>query len=472
MKKHVVKISVIFAIMIVVCNMFVLDFLCKNAAEIDAKSAVDGMIITNGLTIISLAVTVWLGISIYNSIEKKEFADIKEEFTEAKNEIETCLQISNEVKAYTKQQLVNQMYKTGDISCDYIAKHFDKDVDEEKKIPSERYADLLTIDILLEKAYQEHNRERRKKWAEIAREKIERYKGKFEKRSEIENGYLNYRDADFLFFIGESCVGNERYNIYEKAKDLFLKSAECFGIEVLCDRERFFRKSSEMQRLSIYFSNAIGQCYAFMMLTPNLSADVFEDMKTNANEYLSYVVTFSAYCGEREVYYRNYGCFLENTAKNMDDMERAYKQYKKAFATNSREPRTYHVLISNLNKRIREALHIDMRTPQSGRKTPIYQYEAALVLDIEKIETLINEMGVYIEFAIDFFPDNADWYAFSIYRKIYEMRLKNSFDKLKDGMRLADIKQDVIRIDLLNGDNNLCKVAKMEVNDLINYSNS
>lgn len=468
MKKHVVKISVIFAIMIVVCNMFVLAFLCKNAAEIDAKSAVDGMIITNGLTIISLAVTVWLGISIYNSIEKKEFADIKDEFSKVKPEIETCLQVSDEVKAYTKQQLVNQMYKTGDISCDYIAKCFDKD----EKILSERYADLLTIDILLEKTYEEHNKEGRKKWAEIAREKIEKYKGKFEKRSEIENGYLNYRDAEFLFFIGENCVGTERYNTYKEAKDLFLKSAEYFVIELLCDRESFFRKSSEMQRLSIYFSNAIGQCYAFMMLIPNLSTDVFEAMKTNANAYLSYAATFSAFCGEREVYYRNYGCFLENTAKTMEDMECAYEQYKKAFATNSREQRTYHVLISNLNKRIREALHIDMRTPQSGRKTPIYESDATLPLDIKKIEILINEMAVYIEFAIDFFPDNADWYAFSIYREIYEMRLKNSFEALKDGEGLVSIKQDVIKIDLLNGDNNLCKVAKLEVDDLMSYCNS
>lgn len=127
MKKHVVKISAIFAILIFVCNMIVLAFLCINAAEIDEKSAVDGMIITNGLTIISLAVTVWLGISIYNSIEKKEFADIKEEFFKVKPTIETYSQLSNEVKEYTKQQLVNQMYKTGDISCDYIAKCFDKD---------------------------------------------------------------------------------------------------------------------------------------------------------------------------------------------------------------------------------------------------------------------------------------------------------------------------------------------------------
>lgn len=416
MKKNVVKISAIFAILIFVCNMFVLAFLCINAAEIDEKSAVDGMIITNGLTIISLAVTVWLGISIYNSIEKKEFADIKEEFSKVKPTIETCLQLSNEVKEYTKQQLVNQMYKTGDISCDYIAKCFDKD----EEIPSERYADLLTIDILLEKAYEEQNKERRKKWAEIAREKIEKYKGKFEKRSEIENGYLNYRDADFLFFIGENCIGTERYNTYEKAKDLFLKSARFFDIELLCDREGFFRKNCEMQRLSIYFSNAIGQCYAFMVLTPNLSIDVFEIIKTNANIYLSYAATFSAFCGEREVYYRNYGCFLENTAKTTADMESAYEQYKKAFATNSREQRIYHVLISNLNKRIREALYIDMRTPQSGRKTPIYVCDTTLPLDIKKIEVLINEMEVYIEFAIDFFPDNADWYAFSIYRKIYE----------------------------------------------------
>ena len=62
-----------------------------------------------GLTMISMAICVWLGITIYNTLERNELAELK-------STIEKYSPLSGQVREYTKKQLVNQIYKTGDKS--------------------------------------------------------------------------------------------------------------------------------------------------------------------------------------------------------------------------------------------------------------------------------------------------------------------------------------------------------------------
>lgn len=458
MKKIVIVTMTFLGLIVVVSNVCSIVFLFMNVTEINAATVAEGAIITNGLTIISLAATVWIGISIYNAIEKKEFEKIKEEVSHYSS-------LSNQVQENTRKQLVNQMYKTGDVTCDYIAKCFDKDTE----ISDNRYVDLLTIDILLHRAYVEQNAAKRAIWSRVGIEKIDKYKGKFTDRCGLENSYLNYREADFLFYIADICTGEERFNTYEHAKDLFIKSAKCMKVSFKDNNDIFNEEERELRILAVYFANAIGQCYANMMLAKSMSKELFNEMKIHANKYLEYAVRNSVFCGEREVYYRNYGCFIENTASNIQDLEKAYEQYKKAFCIDSTQRNIYYVLISNLNKRIRDMLKVEIRTPQKNREVPIYLHKFNEIENKDKIVELINEMKVYIEFAIDRYPDDPSWYAFSIYRRIYKMCIYTSFEKLKEDKHLWNIKNDMIKVEMLGGQSNLCKVAKLEVADLISY---
>lgn len=65
--------------------------------------------------------------------------------------------------------------------------------------------------------------------------------------------------------------------------------------------------------------------------------------------FLAFSMGFDPY-GERETYYRNYGCFIENMGESIKDLEEAYSQYKRVFYISSKEDKTYYVIISNLKK--------------------------------------------------------------------------------------------------------------------------
>ena len=140
MKKIMVVMVILLGLIMVFSDVGISYFLLTKIASINVDKAIEGTIITNGLTIISLAITVWLGITIYNAIGKSEIDELK-------TTLEKYSPLSEQVREYTKQQFVNQMYRTEDVSCDYMAKLFEKN----NEIPIERYADLLVIDILLQR---------------------------------------------------------------------------------------------------------------------------------------------------------------------------------------------------------------------------------------------------------------------------------------------------------------------------------
>ncbi len=460
MKKIMVVMVILLGLIMVFSDVGISYFLLTKIASINVDKAIEGTIITNGLTIISLAITVWLGITIYNAIGKSEIDELK-------TTLEKYSPLSEQVREYTKQQFVNQMYRTEDVSCDYMAKLFEKN----NEIPIERYADLLVIDILLQRTYEAKNEKmkvQKLQWAHTGIEKINRYRGKYNLRCKLEDSYLNYREADFWFHIGACCQDGNRVRNYQKAKELFIKTIEDFKISLTMSKEVVVKKASEDIRISVYFANAIAQCL-INMIDNNMTNEESESLKTEAKKYYEYAVEYSKYCGEREVYYRNYGCFLENTAKNMEDMEKAYKQYKKAFSVDEKAQKVYAVLLSNLNKRIRTLLGIEMRTPQKNRQVPIWNMSFDEMDNCEKIEQLIAEMKFFIEMAIHNFPNEPYWYAYSIYRKLYKACLENDnnvFDWIKS---VHSMKKDVIKMDMLEGEKALCLVAKAEVEDIEEY---
>lgn len=460
MKNLVFAIMVILGVLLVVTDIGVTILLLTNVSQENVDKIIEGTIMTNGLTIITLAITVWMGISIYNAIGKNEIEELK-------TTLEKYSPLSEQVKEYTKQQLVNQMYRLGDISCDYLAKCFEKNED----IPMERYADLLVIDILLQNVYEARTddvKEQRINWAYVGIEKINKYKGKFKKQCELEKIYLNYREADFWFFIAGSCKEKEKISAYKKAKNIYVKAVRDFEIPLTLEEQNIATVDDEKKKIAAYFANAIAQCSA-NIINENMRKEECEKLREETKRYYEFALENAKDGVEREVYYRNYGCFIENTACDSKDMEKAYEEYKKAFSLGPREHNVYHVLISNLNKRIRSELAIEMRTPQNNRNISLFEQSFNISDNKEKALGLIDEMEIYIAMAIKKFPDEPQWYAFSIYRKIYKICMKNASDVNVWKKNLKSLKKDATRIEILKGKQALCAVAKAEVADIEEY---
>ena len=78
-------------------------------------------------------------------------------------------------------------------------------------------------------------------------------------------------------------------------------------------------------------------------------------------------------------------------------------------------------------------------------------------------------MKNYIEIAICLFPNEPRWYAFSVYRRAYKMCLQNEFELNVVKKYLYNMQQDVMKVDMLEGKQPLCVVARKEVADLNEY---
>lgn len=460
MKKVVLGLMVVFGLLITISNIGIMYFLAANVESVPVDKIMEGSILESGLGIISLAITVWIGISIYNALEKDEISKLGLKIDEYSS-------IPGQVKRYTKQQFINQIYRVGDISSGYIAKKFEKN----KEISAERYLDMLTIEILVQRifgvfrAYEDGGKEARIRWCDTGIKRIERYRGKYGKRYDLEKFYLDYREADFHFFRAKESGTGESYRDYKRAEELYCKAIKQYGILHNIFKSGTSEDSDcETLRVEAYCANTIAQCRAMMLK----GGEKFQEDKERKEVKVLFESAISkAENGrnKREVYYRNYGCFIENTDNTLEGKEKAYEQYLEALSIDKKNPKIYHVLIANLNNRIRQMEGIGMRKPEKGREIPLSERSFTGV-DKEKVKCLSREMEDYLDVAIQCFPEEcAKWYAFSAYRKIYEWCVGDAAEKKR---YLLSMKKDIERIEHLRGDTALCKVVKAEVKDLEN----
>lgn len=457
MKKVVLGVMVAFGFLITISNIGITYFLAANMESAPVDKIMEGSILESGLSIISLAITVWIGISIYNALEKDEISKLELKIGEYSS-------ISEQVKRYTKQQFINQIYRVGDISSGYIAKKFEKD----EEIPAERYLDMLPIEVLVQRifgvfiAYEDGGKEARIRWCDTGLKRIERYRGKYEERYNLEKFYLDYREGDFHFFRAKECDASEGYRDYKKAEELYRKVIEQYNSFGAFEGGTSEESDYEALKIEVYSENSIAQCRA-MMLKGGKGVQGDKEREEVKDIFERAISKAEKGRYKREVYYRNYGCFIENIDNTLEGKEEAYKQYLEAFSIDKKNPKIYHVLISNLNSRIRQMVGIEMRGPEQGRKTPLPERSFAGV-DKEKVKRLSREMEDYLDVAIQCFPEEcAKWYAFSAYRKIYEWCIGDTEEKKK---YLLSMDKDIERIEHLRGDTALCKVVKDEVEDL------
>lgn len=465
MKKKVLIITMVLSSLIILFGIVTYIRLLIKMSQPKVEIAMESSMVSECLTLVSVAITVWIGFAIYNQVEKKEVEELNKE-------VKNLMPVLELAEADIKQQLINQMYKIGEISIDYFAKKFNDD----KDISAERYAMILEIDILREKLCMPNskdiNTDRKVEWAKIGIEKVEKYKEPHKERCNLERCYIDYTEGDFYFFLGKYYQGIAKKDYYKMAKDLFIKTINLLNINLDIDDNTFNKLTENEQKITVYFSNAVGQCNAHLMVIEteyNLKMSYYMEAKKR----LQFAVEKSGFCGKREVYYRNYGCLIENRAMIMHDnknevqkeLELAYEQYKKAQKINTYSSDVYYVLISNLNKRIRIIMNIPMRKPNSAREISLKDMQFNGYG--EQIRKCLEEMKVYLDIASKCFPNNANWYAFYVYWLIYTLCDNNKIKQKVNARNRKLFLSYLMMIDSLQGNSDLCLVAKDEVKDIL-----
>jgi hypothetical protein len=456
--------------------------------------------IANGLSVISIAISVWVGINIYNVIERSEFDELKRYIYEASRETmhereeerrwreSTKIQyqnIENALKKINKEQFVNQINKLpSDPSSVYFSNLFaDKD-----NLDVERYLDLMAIEICLQRSYRKHRESEVHKSEELEITKkglnkikayYEQYKGHI---SDYEDFYLKYRKGDFEFWKGSCLERNEKYRAFQKASEIFIDIANQLNfLEVVRgdnDDISNIKKCGDNDKMSAYFANAIGECYSSMYValgTMTAEDDAYRDViKESALKCMGIVdQILDSPNGKtkiaREIYYRNSGCALERGTPNITTLKQAGIKFKEALALDATQQKAYYTSISNKNKLLQKYLEIQMRKPGCRREKSLLEKDYQQLPNAHQAEKELREFQALLDIALKLFPYIPEYYAFSVYRKIYEMCLNG---RGIDINMMEEMRDDLEHMRILSASSNLCQVARDEIEDLYSELNS
>lgn len=350
-----------------------------------------------GLGIIGIAISVWAGLNIANSIERKdvenikisvkeiqkEFANNKKEIGTVKTDIDSAKKdvksINDDVEAMNNEKL-NLYWKTFqsellNTNQDTVSRYF------YTKFSAVGYAEWNSITemILLEQDFSQiyNNYSETSKVKKIlldksgdsiirAKELLKKIDAiKVEKLKELVEIYLKYRITEFHFMNGYMVEKKASYHEFKEAANGFEEI--CKLIEI--DLEHVYEISEEIKELAVYFANSIGESYSKVTHRGDIPKDDDPEEKImkfreevnpyseKAIRYLSLAVELNEQFSQREVYYRNLGCAYERKDRNNKSVGENAKNiifnYRKALdaVISSDEDKTrvqkiYYVLLS------------------------------------------------------------------------------------------------------------------------------
>ena len=378
-------------------------------------------VLSSCISIIGFAVTVWAGLNIYNYLEKKDFEKyVEEKYNKTDLEINGLIKknidIVNKVNLFWKGQFLQELLKTNnDTMSAYLFDKFNKlENDNDYK-----YEDLVIIEQLFYQVYQIHynsnsniDRDVLVKKAKKGIENIRNYLKNYDKENHFLYGYLNFREAEFDYYIGWHIQNSNQVRIYlNKAINIYFDIANIFGIDILkvnnIDADTTFTGNN--RDLSAYYANTIGSAYNEIRC---------KEYNDRAIYYCSCAVKWVETDFENEVYKRNYGIALERSG----NFEEAKIQYLKAVNSNKINSKNMHTLLSIIHKIISKKLNIEVYVdPEKDREVKLctdkYMNDYVRELKLEDIQIIkdnLQELKEYCQISKKIFPDNKDNYAYMI----------------------------------------------------------
>lgn len=397
-------ISIVIIVGAMAANFFVSNSLAQKVATADsamADSAYQSSLLSNGLAIIAIAISVWAGLNIANAIERRELDKFDDKLRKSEEKLKKVDEIEPIVKRNEKIQntlfnmFQNELLKTANDEATYWL--YNQIIDPNKvniRDIDSILSDLVVIEELFFQVYTTHtsvqkNDENTRNLSEQAEAKITVV---LEKKSlpETIKTYLKYRKAEFEFYRGYATNDSKiKYSSFNNAADLYLELAEDFDVTIpKYDKEKNdtiivpkYSGKPENKTLSMYFLNSIGESYSRILLNlssksefsingTRFSKDNFIELGRKGEFYLQVCVSWQDPFSRREVYYRNLGCLLERLDIVEENKFGHFKKivdcYTKAFLAIIDDDNTiyyrvgsvYHVLIQYLFKYINFKLRL------------------------------------------------------------------------------------------------------------------
>ena len=299
--------------------------------HLKAHDRVESSIISTGLSILGIAVAVWTGLNIANTIDKKRIDEIDEQIKSAnrqtkeiKETVDTISNVRKQQIEIDKSKLHQEMYLSGsDMATKQLIEKFIS-LPNESTVP---YMELLAIEQEFRIVFNMHDsrysdNEELKSTAKHGIELAEALMLKA--KNPIVILYLKFRIAEFHFYMGYCCLWKECTDHFKEAIKLYQECAEEFQADVpqFNDNEewpniKYHNCRQRYREISAYFCNTIGEAYS-KIVHNNQKENKDKCSDAEIKQYGAQAVFYCAYAthwGDRAIYIRNFGCALERHYK-------------------------------------------------------------------------------------------------------------------------------------------------------------
>lgn len=373
-----------------------------------ADTTYTATLLSDGLAIIAIAISVWAGLNIANAVERKELDDtnekikkanhkiskaedkIKEEEALIKPLIESTQSIKNTLSFMFENELIKTIHDTATL---YFYKMFSSLNTKEKIGYNKYYPDMIIIEQIFSRLCKTHTSEQNKNMdlENLAEKGILTIDLILQENRDflpnLISIYLEYRKAEFFYYLGYITTDQQKYyDSFINAAELYIKLHTKFNAFIpnytpQAKVPEFFW-NNEHKEISMYFANSIGDAYSRFVLYADASANVItkDGSKLTLNNiieigkkgifYCSCAAKWTSPSENHEVYYRNLGCAYERLEKIEDEFGKYAKEiiynYSKAFESiinynhhSYRIQSVYHTLIQYLKKYLESKLSLN-----------------------------------------------------------------------------------------------------------------
>lgn len=386
------RIAVIIITTITIISIIIITFIKSN----NTVEKYEADLMASGLAIIGIAISVWAGLNIANSIERKDVEDIKssvkginEQFEDNKKEMESVKRnieyakknvtdINKDVEAMRNERrdvnwntfLLELLETCKDTVSRYFYTEFSTNPIEWKNL-----IEMVLLEQDFSQVYNNYSETSKVKKVLIdkAENGINRATRLEEEIGTINNPrlekliriYLKYRITEFHFMNGYMVDKEKSYGEFKEAAKGFEKVCDLMEI----DLQHADSISGKKLELAVYFANSIGESCSKVTHRENLPKDGALETEINrlrvevnsysekAIYYLQLAIKLNKDFPQREVYYRNLGCAYERKdrnnnqfGKNAKNIIDNYREALNAVISSDEDKKNvqkiYHVLLS------------------------------------------------------------------------------------------------------------------------------
>lgn len=330
MSKKIIMIILIVIVIIPVVCLIITTLSLVNRYDISSEVRYESAIISNGLVLIGIIVTVWTGLNIVQILEKRQVSTLEEEIK----------QLKEERKEINRNILYQNLRETNDIMNLSLLQILREN---EGNIEERLYYDFTIIEQYFRKLYSIHYSnlpvqevEEAINYASIVKEKY--------KHRVWANYYLTFRLGEILFYAGyKNKDPDKKLNYMEKAYHSYL---QCFDGEELDETIGNILIRSEKQK--VYMLNTLGNTCDSISDAYNVKLKNESDAKKKAEMvseikiYLGKAYKYFEQLNDiiekreslkREVYIRSQGVIMEHlngNGINIFDKHAIFRKYEEA----------------------------------------------------------------------------------------------------------------------------------------------